>query len=653
MFSVNMVYAQGSKGGDLAQTRLLTKVNKAEKKTIDIIAELDKMKEDFKTSGLEQPTKEWSQKYLKIALGLDTAMSEADQLRIEHSKLQISKLKGNAVTFAGTDSLAGVTEKWFRSYHDSLGTEVDESTPRRLWYSPNGNEIGVRHLISRESEVAAFRGELTDEQKKRLAIAFPDPDVQPKEYIFGRAAMGFVVHKSNLIKSLSLTQIEDMYRNNYTNWKEVGHFNRPISRVGAESPSLSWGIFLRQVMNNKRVRFPEEKNPPPNRPKVRPTEELNKEMKERWNRYPGHGPFPRYPDKDIMKTVAKNYNAIGYCMVPSGTFNPDVRFIGIKDFLGKSFTPTDDNILSGNYPLEVTFRFFVHPKASEHAKAYVEWLCSEEADSHIIAVGLRPMYQAVQLMADKRLWAYEHGKGTPIRILGPDRQHDLFKALVLDYVTKEDVIRLDFRKHEINELQTSEIYITKSPDSLLNLAEKAGGVFAASAVVPVVHVNNKIRSIAFKQVMGIFKGKKFQRLGYIEGKSLNWYGLFANRPASEAFHEVVLPSHEYLMMKYSKDTDEGIVKVVKDKKALAFFDYSSILQQQNDQIKVINIRTDDGIVKSDKKTIASGKYPIAKPLYIYLDTNASPEAKAFFKHLMAGGSNKTLMEQGYVPVMNE
>ncbi len=627
--------------------KLSEESHELQKKMFDKLAAL---REAYKTATPEE-TESLNKQYRTLQQEIEVEHTRGNSFSSARDDAYTGILKNRSIRFAGTDAMAGLMAKWYTLYRQTIEEDKLVGVPYELWYEIDGPNDGLDELISRKSDVAVYRDELSDEQRKQLAKAFPDPNKQPKEYTFGRAAMGFIVHESNLIRSLSLPDMEKMFRADVSNWKEVGHFNRPISRIGTAAPSLSWSLYIHQVMHGKRARFPEEKNRPKG-PRVVHSDVLDREMKDRLSRFPGRGPFPRYEQRKVISEVAKDRNAIAYCLVPVKDIE-GVRFIGIKNADGKAFTPTKENILMGDYPLDATFSFLVHPDASDVAKQYVEYLCGNQIVNYMNAIDLRPMNEAEQLLADKRLWDYEHGKGTPIKILGPDRQHDLLKALVLDYVTKEDVIRLDFKRHEAGKLQTSEIYVTDGTHPMLNLAEKAGGVFAASAVVPVVHVNNKVRSIGFKQVMNIFKGKKFQREGFVKGKSMNWHGLYANRPASEVFHQAVLPSHEYLMMKYSKDIDQGIVKTVKDEKSLTFFDYSSILQQQNDQIKVINIRTDDGIVNSDKKTIASGKYPIAKPLYIYLDTNASPEAKAFFKHLMAGGSNKTILEQGYVPVMNE
>ena len=84
-----------------------------------------------------------------------------------------------------------------------------------------GSGQGIDSLLKDKTELAGISR--TIENKERaLGLRF---------FIIGYDAIGVVVHKDNLVKKLTMTQIKDIFAGKITNWSEVGGKNAPIEVV--------------------------------------------------------------------------------------------------------------------------------------------------------------------------------------------------------------------------------------------------------------------------------------------------------------------------------------------------------------------------------------------------------------------------------------
>lgn len=71
----------------------------------------------------------------------------------------------------------------------------------------------------------------------------------------------------------------------------------------------------------------------------------------------------------------------------------------------------------------------------------------------------------------------------------------------------------------------------------------------------------------------------------------------------------------------------------------------------DDGVKVIAIVGADGVpVMPDAETILSGAYPVARPLYLYVDADARPEVREFMDWVLSDQGQAIVVEQGFVPV---
>jgi phosphate transport system substrate-binding protein len=73
--------------------------------------------------------------------------------------------------------------------------------------------------------------------------------------------------------------------------------------------------------------------------------------------------------------------------------------------------------------------------------------------------------------------------------------------------------------------------------------------------------------------------------------------------------------------------------------------------ENRDAVKLLDVDGGDGCVAADPETIASGEYPIARPLFIYVNADAAavrPEVAAFVDYYLSDDGISAVTEADYV-----
>lgn len=109
---------------------------------------------------------------------------------------------------------------------------------------------------------------------------------------------------------------------------------------------------------------------------------------------------------------------------------------------------------------------------------------------------------------------------------------------------------------------------------------------------------------------------------------------------------------------YQASEDDNILVqgVASSENGLGYFGYSYYLQNE-DQLKVLGIDDGDGPVEPSAETIASGEYPLSRPLFIYVSTQAleeDPALEAFVDFYLEEGNLSQFVEQAqYIPLPDD
>ncbi|MHB1155378.1 MAG: substrate-binding domain-containing protein [Phycisphaerales bacterium] len=336
------------------------------------------------TSPAEPPTPEQAnQQRIEEARQRQREIEEINRRNIEEANRrqieQFRQMHANDLCIAGVDGLTSVMEHLYADFHQS-----HPGSPEHLEYTGGGNDGGVRFLADRLVDAAVFLHPLIERQMKTLNDAFPPiNDQSPLQSVeIGRYVTVVVVHKSNLISSLTLAQLEDVYRGKIANWSGVGGGDHPITRIGTVGTHLGSSLFVRHVLHGQDV----QREPLPFRKEGYTDAEIrefNARMREKY-KATGGKPYAMYEtDTQVLKAVADSPHAIGYCLMPAnGQLPESVKVLGLMVKNNQAAVlPTRECILLGGYPIQQAIRFVVRSDASAAAKAFIAYVCGEKGEA--------------------------------------------------------------------------------------------------------------------------------------------------------------------------------------------------------------------------------------------------------------------------------
>lgn len=240
---------------------------------------------------------------------------------------------GAAVTISGSTSVGPLIEKEaekFKDSNDGISVQVNQL----------GSSAGIKDAINGTVHIGMSSRDLKEEEKnaglKEVEIAYD--------------GIAIIVHPSNDVKSLSMTQIKDIYTGKITNWKDVGGKDGEIVVVSREDGSGTRDAF-QEIVGYK-------------------SEELTPKAQI------GDG------SGNIKTTVATNENGIGFI---SFEYIDDT----IKGLEVDNVAPKAQNVKDGAYKISRPFiLIYKEDKADENSKKFIDFILSEEGQKIVEENGL-------------------------------------------------------------------------------------------------------------------------------------------------------------------------------------------------------------------------------------------------------------------------
>ncbi len=167
---------------------------------------------------------------------------------------------------------------------------------------------------------------------------------------------------------------------------------------------------------------------------------------------------------------------------------------------------------------------------------------------------------------------------------------------------------------------------------------------AIDAIVPIVHPSNPLQDISIEQLSLIYQGKitNWKDLGGSDKKII-----IVSRDTSsgtyETWEEKILHGARVTPRAQLQASNGAVVQVVaKNKYAISYIGIGYL----NKTVKPLKVNG----VEADARTAVSGKYPIARPLYIYTNGEPKGPAASFVKFLLSPEGQAIVGKTGYVPL---
>lgn len=247
----------------------------------------------------------------------------------------------------------GPIAKAFAEYYMSLHKDVN------ITVSESGSGNGAKSLIEGSCDIA----DMSRFMKTKEFKAAVDKGITPVAHVIAMDGLPILVHPSNPINNLTVTQVCAIYTGKITNWKELGGPDRKIVVISRDTNSGTYETFHKLVMTHK----------------------INgKKIKEKimsGSEYVGSNGAIR---QRIQTTPA----AIGYAGI--GFVDKTVKALTIN-----GVKPTARTVASGKYPISRPLYMFTngYPKLGSNLHAFITLYLSEKGQEIIEDIGFVPVTQ--------------------------------------------------------------------------------------------------------------------------------------------------------------------------------------------------------------------------------------------------------------------
>lgn len=176
---------------------------------------------------------------------------------------------------------------------------------------------------------------------------------------------------------------------------------------------------------------------------------------------------------------------------------------------------------------------------------------------------------------------------------------------------------------------------------------------AKDGIAVVVHPDNPVKELTLQQLSKIFTD---QSLRWSDVGGSDEEILVLSRESSSGtyvfFQEMVLKKQDYMQdAKLMPATSAIIQSVSTDKLAIGYVGLGYALAAR-DKVKIVAVKADDNstaVMPSDQ-TVKTGQYPIARPLFLYLNGEPQGAVKKFMDFCLSAAGQAVVTDTGYVTV---
>jgi len=236
------------------------------------------------------------------------------------------------LTLAGSTSIQPFADKWaeiFMQSHPDYGVNVQGG----------GSSAGIQACRSGACQIGMSSRELKGDEKDLVEI------------VVARDGLAIIVHPSNPVRGVKVAEVKQIFAGDLRNWQLLGGPDRAITVVTREEGSGTRGAFQELVMGKTRI-FP--------------------------------GAITEDSNGTVREIVAHDPHAIGF--ISLGLVNDQVRALDLD-----GAAASEAHIRDGSYKLVRPFLFVSQGEPAGHAKAFIDFVLSDEGQALVKKEGLLPV----------------------------------------------------------------------------------------------------------------------------------------------------------------------------------------------------------------------------------------------------------------------
>lgn len=260
---------------------------------------------------------------ISLALLCTTLIMSGSMLSMNHSRKYSISADGST----SMEKVIGILGEAFELEQDEIG----------FTFNPTGSTAGIEAVKSGRSEIGLSSRELSMEENQVL-----------ESQVIALDGIALIVNKENPVSDLSRSDIQKIYTQKITNWKEIGGEDVPIVLIGRESGSGTRDGFEQALDLSGLCSYRQELT----------------------------------SSGDIRNAVYSNPGAIGY-----------VSFISLKDDIKAlkvdHADPNEKNVRENSYPISRPFLLVTSKEIplSKPAEEFIKYVLSDNAKPYIEQAG--------------------------------------------------------------------------------------------------------------------------------------------------------------------------------------------------------------------------------------------------------------------------
>lgn len=256
------------------------------------------------------------------------------------------------VQIKGSDTMVNISQAWaedFMKKHPGTSIAV----------TGGGSGNGITSLISSTCDIAEVSREMKESE---IALA-RQKGVEPKKIVVALDGLAVVVHPSNPLSQLTISQLADIYTGRVTNWKQVGGHDAKIVLLSREVNSGTHVYFKEHVLRHGNADAKEEFSP---QALLLPSSQA------------------------IVDEASQNTDAIGYFGMGYITKNLKVLKVGIDD-KSPFYAPSIALIQNNTYPISRPLIMYTKGEPVGLTKTFVDYVLSPEGQQVVRRLDFVPI----------------------------------------------------------------------------------------------------------------------------------------------------------------------------------------------------------------------------------------------------------------------
>ena len=239
-----------------------------------------------------------------------------------------------------------LVQRWAEVY-------MTEHPDALLQVTGGGSGTGIAALINGSTDIAQASRAMRDAEKEQ---AREQRGAEVTEIPVALDALAVYLNEANPVETLSIAQIDRIFRAEITNWSEVGGPDAGIVLYGRENSSGTYVYFKEAVMDD--ADFP-----------------------------PGYQALPG--TAAVINAVNNDPNGVGYGGIGYAT---GIKTVSIRPAEGDApVEPSEENVLTNAYPLSRNLFFYTVGEPEGLVGDFIDWTLGPDGQAIVSEVGYYPL----------------------------------------------------------------------------------------------------------------------------------------------------------------------------------------------------------------------------------------------------------------------